>query len=171
MGTRVVCVVVALLTFSITPFAAPQESPQRLRITDARTAHFLEVGARRSPLLRELLDQIEAGDVVVYMGPAREIPARFAGRMKWIGAGGGYRYVRVSIRPDLAAHEYIATIAHELQHVIEVIDHPEVEDTASLLALYKRIGEQRRADGRVVWDTAAARAVGYAVKQEFTGRR
>ena len=36
----------------------------------------------------------------------------------------------------------IATIAHELQHAVEVIEDETVNDEKSLVALYRRIGQQ-----------------------------
>lgn len=165
------CLVAGLVTLAVIPVAASHVDSRRLRVADARTAHFLQVGMERSPLLRELVATIEAGDVVVYMDGTCDVPGRFAGRMRWMSAGGAHRYVRVSIRADLAAHDYVATIAHELQHVIEVIEHPDVQDVDSLKALYTRIGERSDAGGRVVWDTAAAREAGRVAKQEFLGRR
>jgi hypothetical protein len=151
--------------------AASQDDSRRLRVNDSRTAHLLRVGAERSPLLRELLATIEAGDVVVYMDQVREVPTRFAGSMRWIGASASQRYVRVSITVDLAPHDYVATIAHELQHVIEIIENPDVQDVSSFAALYARIGEHEEQNGLSVWDTAAAREVGRIVKREFLGRR
>lgn len=166
-----ICAFIVLLTLAAIPVAASQDDSRRLRVTDSRTTHLLRVGAERSPLLRELLATVEAGDVVVYLDQVHDVSPRFAGRMRWVGASGAQRYVRVTIRVDLAPHEYVATIAHELQHVIEVIEHPDVQDAASFADLYARIGEQNEIGGRVVWDTAAARDVGLIVKQEFRRRR
>jgi hypothetical protein len=172
MSIRVV-VLIAVLTMATRPDAAGPDETRRLRVADARTAHFVRLGMERSPLFRGLVARIEdeqagkAEQVVVYVGLSLETPTRFAGRLRWIGAGGGHRYVGVTIRRDLKPHDYVATIAHELQHVVEVIEHPDVQDAASLAELYARIGDRSHVAGCVVWDTAAARAIGRAVRQEF----
>ena len=54
---------------------------------------------------------------------------------------GGFRYLRAAISTDLSSDQIIASLAHELQHVVEVIEDSNVVDERSLVALYKRIGE------------------------------
>lgn len=70
---------------------------------------------------------------------------------------GGFRYVRIAISTDLSADQIIATLAHELQHVVEIIDDPGVVDEPSLSALYRRIGRPSRVVATAGWETAAAR--------------
>ena len=78
------------------------------------------------------------------------------------------RFVRASVRPDLRARETLAMIAHELQHVVEVIEHPEVRSERELADLYGRIGHTiGSAGGR--WDTTAALQTGDRVRIELLG--
>ena len=48
--------------------------------------------------------------------------------------GGEFRYLRASINSDLTPDQMIATIAHELQHAVEVIADESVSDEDTLVA-------------------------------------
>ena len=60
----------------------------------------------------------------------------------------------------------IATVAHELQHAVEVIEDESVKDERSLVALYKRIGQPSRA-ANSGWETTNAQQTGYQVRREL----
>jgi hypothetical protein len=77
------------------------------------------------------------------------------------------RIVRASFGMHLDLHDAIAMVAHELQHVVAVIDHPEVRSNATLLDLYTRIGHATGTGG-LRWDTADAVAVGTLACAEAT---
>jgi hypothetical protein len=80
---------------------------------------------------------------------------------------GGYRYVRASISTDLLFDQMIATVAHELQHAVEVIGDETVKDEKSLAALYKRIGRQNHQSSTSGWETVAAQETGWQVRREL----
>jgi len=80
---------------------------------------------------------------------------------------GDYRYVRASISKDLTFDQMIATVAHELQHAVEVVEDDTVVDEKSLVALYKRIGRQNSTTSPAHWDTTAAQNTGYRVRREL----
>ncbi len=61
----------------------------------------------------------------------------------------------------------IATIAHELQHAVEVIDDDNVNDEKSLVALYRRIGQQSGNASPSRWETTAAQQAGFQVRKEL----
>jgi len=63
----------------------------------------------------------------------------------------------------------IALIAHELQHALEVLVHPEVVDVDSMLAMYAKIGVPLA--GRSGYETSAAHAVQDAVLSERVAKR
>ena len=77
-----------------------------------------------------------------------------------------YRYVRASISTELTFDQMIATVAHELQHAVEVIEDPSVQDERGLVALYQRIGEPSRA-ATSGWETLSAQQTGYQVRREL----
>ena len=138
----------------------------RLRPQSPRVAAWLARGRQRSPTLRALADQVERGDVVVYLEIAFTLDPGMAACVTWMASAPGARYVRVSMRPNLREADAIATLAHELQHVVEVIDSPEVQSGADLAALYARIGHRTGRGGRT-WDTVAALRVGTLTRAEL----
>jgi hypothetical protein len=149
-------------------FASPETiGDPRLRITDVKTAALIEVGLEASVTLRGLIAEIESGDVIVHVDRERFMPGRQTGRMRFVSRAGTRRYVRVSIRAELPPHRFIAAIAHELQHVSEVIRNPEVRDAASLEHLYRRIGHEYRRRDRPAFETDAALRVAAEVRREI----
>ena len=139
----------------------------RLRRTDDRIAIAIRNGLERSSVVRALVDAIESSDVVVYAGVDPRMVKGLAGRLTFMGTGGGYRYVRVALHPELDQTLMVTALAHELQHVLEVIQHPEVTSELALTELYKRIGNSNRASGTIGWETDAAQRVSTDVRREL----
>jgi hypothetical protein len=141
----------------------------RIRLADERAASLLRTGMERSRLLRSLVDRIDAANVVVYLGLDPLMDPGLAGRLTFMGDGGAYRYVRVALNPRRVSEiVMIAALAHELQHVVEVIEHPEVTSESALKTLYQRIGQSTRTGGIPGWETAAARQLSREVRLELT---
>ena len=59
--------------------------------------------------------------MIVYVALNPMMKSNLAGMLTWMTRAGHFRYVRASISPDLTPHQMIATIAHELQHAVEVM--------------------------------------------------
>lgn len=139
----------------------------RVRPNDARVASLLHIGRERSPTFSALVDRIEDSKVIVYLETQPRLRPRLAGVVTWVTATPAYRYLRASINPEMSLDQQIAAVAHELHHVVEIIEHPEVTSEQSLVALYRRIGA-RHPSGKHEWDTAAARDVTAIVRRELT---
>lgn len=139
----------------------------RIRLTDSRIRVLLEAGLQRSRLLRDLVARVEAGNVIVYMGLEPRIDRRLTGSLVFAGDGGQYRYLRAMINPEATGEQIIAAIAHELQHVVEVIADPGVRSEAGLVSLYRRIGRRSSIPGRLAWETEAAQQVTDDVRREL----
>ena len=103
---------------------------------------------------------------MVYLEILHTLDPGTAACVTWMAAVPGARYVRVSMRPNLPTAEAIAMLAHELQHVVEVIDHPDVRSDASLAALYQRIGHRTGFASRS-FDTMAALRAGDLARLEM----
>jgi hypothetical protein len=140
----------------------------RIRPTDARLADILQYGIERSPTLRGLVDQIESGNVVVYLESEQSMPGLLLGALTWIGANDTLRFVRASIKVRPKSNGLVASIAHELQHVVEVVNAPWVTSDRRLRALYTAIGK-RTSVSDDVWDTAEARWTTQQVLRELNG--
>jgi len=158
------CVVV--LT-SATLGAAVPNPVARLRPQDARLTSLLHQGAARSTTFKSLVDRIEASNVIVYVALNPLMKPNFSGMLTWMTRSGDYRYLRASISTDLTSDQMIATLAHELQHAVEVIEDESVIDESSLVALYRRIGRQLGNAAPTRWETVAAQQTGFKVRREL----
>lgn len=154
-----------------TPLTWWQSGGPRVRPNDTRIATMLLDGLRRSPSLVKLVDRVEASDVIVYIEMEPALQVRLAGCLTWITSVGKYRYVRASINPDLPPDALIAAIGHEMQHVVEIIEHASVTDPSSMLALYRRIGSGGGSHSTPTLDTADARAAGTQVRKDLRATR
>jgi hypothetical protein len=85
-----------------------------------------------------------------------------------MGKAGGFRYVRAQISTELNPDAMIATLAHELQHAVEVIEDEGVIDQRSLEQLYRRIGRRSGGSMPAGWETEAAQQAGLRVRRELS---
>jgi hypothetical protein len=163
--------IVLFASWSATAAAAAQPESgsvtSHIRPQDARVAALLQEGMLRSRSLHALVDRIEASNVYVYLNLDHLMKSYLAGRLTWIGQAHEFRYLRASINFDLPADQVIATIGHELQHAVEVIDDQTVVNEKSLVALYRRIGKPSRLELTSGWETEAAQAMGSQVRREL----
>jgi hypothetical protein len=159
------CLLVA--TPSLSMAAEPiTDSPRRpIRSTDRRLRTLLEHGVRISPTLRALVVRLLRSDVVVYL--QCDGPAGPAGRLTFVSAAGGYRYLMVRMA-RFPRPQQIAMMAHELQHAVEIADTPAIIDGPSLAREYRRIGYVNPWNSQrgVAFDTQAAVRTGEQVLRE-----
>jgi hypothetical protein len=161
------CVTLAASPAFASPSPDAREGGPRLRLTDSRLSQLLQNGMMRSPTLKAMVDRLEAGNVIVYVSLSPVMRSYLAGKISWMSKAGGYRYLRAQISTDLNADQMIATMAHELQHALEVSEDPGVTDQRSLAELYRRIGRQSRASVVSEWETVAAQEAGVQVRREL----
>jgi hypothetical protein len=154
------------LVISPTAAAAGPDGGPRIRPQDSRTRLMLQEGAARSATFKALVDRIEASNVFVYIAINPLLKSTLSGSLTWMTEAGGYRYLRASISPDLLFDQMIATMAHELQHAVEVIGDETVKDEKTLVELYRRIG-QRSQHATAGWETTAAQETGWQVRREL----
>ncbi len=139
----------------------------RIRPQDARLVAVLRQGAERSETFRALVDRIEASNVFVYLALSPVMKSSLAGKLNWMTRSGEYRYLRATINTEQNPDQMIATVAHELQHVVEVIEDEQVSDQRSLQELYKRIGRPSISGVATGWETEAAQQIGVRVRREL----
>ena len=140
----------------------------RIRPQDPRLTDLLRDGVARSATFRSLVTRIEAGNVFVYLSLSPVMKSTLAGKLTWITNAGKFRYLRATINTEQSFDQMIATLAHELQHAVEVSADSSVTDQRSLQELYKRIG--RPSFGGIIagWETEAAQQTGLQVRRELT---
>lgn len=160
-------VALMFLAAAIVPLAAAPPANQ-IRPQSARVTRWLARGVAQSPTLRALVERIERADVIVYVEERRTLGSGLAASITWMSATPHARYVRAAIRAGLSEKDSLAMLAHELQHVVEVIDDPSVTSEDALRALYQRIGHPTGWNGQQ-WDTVAALRTGQTVRLEVAG--
>jgi hypothetical protein len=145
----------------------------QVRTTDRRISSAVEIGLRDSPTFRELVNRINASDVVVYVtADASELPPGLDGQLTFLSATGGFRYVVVRVNSKLSAARLVALLGHELQHAREVADSDAIVDSRSMAHAYAaRLGYHNRADtdGHTFDSVAAVRAGEQVLRELLTG--
>jgi hypothetical protein len=137
----------------------------RVRPHDGRSAALLLQGIERSKTMRFLVERLEALNVIVYI-ETRLSQRQLAGRMVWLAKAENFRYVRISLNPELTGETLVAVLGHELQHALEVALSPSIVDERSLQAFYSRNGISMSSHTNG-WDTIAARDTGELVRREI----
>lgn len=159
-------VLAAALTLASTTLAASAgDLDSALRPQSATISRWLGLAMERSATVRDLVSRIERADMIVYLEIQPALEPGLTACVTWMAATPTRRLVRVSLRPGLRPADAVATVAHELQHVVEVAEHPEVRSSDALLALYRRIGHST-SGARRHFDTAAAVAAGASARAE-----
>ena len=141
---------------------------RRVRSMDKHVARLLEVGITRSPTFAQLVRALNSTDVIVYVERSQDLPKALAGRMLMLPMAGPQRYLRIQVRGNLSAPELIALIGHELQHALEIAEHPAVQDADAMRSLYEKIGRPSTAAAHT-YDTIAAQSAGRRVRLELAG--
>ena len=149
--------------------ADPDESwrEARLRPQEPRLAELLRAGVARSTTFRALVNRLESGNVIVYLSTSQTLRSSLAGKLTWMTKAGDFRYLKATISANQTADQMIATLAHELQHALEVSADLDVTDQRSMLALYKRIGRPSFSILVEAWETQAAQDAGLKVRREL----
>jgi hypothetical protein len=127
---------------------------------------LIEQGIRRSATFKALITALDDSDVIVYLEHSSALPSGLDGRLTFMTSAGGVRYLRAQITSALDFDDVIAVAAHELQHALEVAEHPSVRNSTDLATLYQRIGIQGQVKDR--YDTSAARIAGRRVRAELS---
>jgi hypothetical protein len=125
-------------------------------------------GARRSALVRGILEDLERSDVIVHVmarassSAGSEEPKAY---LCFAASAGAVRYLHVTVDTWRAGKwESIPLLGHELQHALEVARAPEVRDRRTFEAFYNRIGWQ---SGAQRFETDLARATGRRIQAEL----
>jgi hypothetical protein len=117
-----------------------------VRPLDASTRAAFISGMKGSPLFRELVAQLEGSDLIVHVESDCTMRDRVQGKLLFVTAAGGVRYLRVRIGCAVSGIRQVAILGHELQHAVEVADAPSVVDESTMAEEYRRIGFPSRGD-------------------------
>ena len=159
----------ALVCACAAPSAAATQPAARLRSTNATILQLLKEGAERSTTFRSLVNAIEHSTGIVYVEFGYCAFGHLNGcLLPFIAVSHGDRYLRIVVTPDQnrrSHDQFLALVAHEMRHALEVLEHTEVVDVATMEAMYKKVGTPLT--GQTGHETSAARAAGDAVLAEL----
>ena len=148
-----------------------QASLRHLRPRDSLTAVAVAEGVRRSPTFTALVHAIEASTFIVYTESSRSLTKKMQGCL--VHGNIGARYLRVVVKTALPLDKRIEVLAHELQHVQEVIEAGISNDPIEMEKLFIRSGYSKHDYGAKgqEFETVAALQVTESVRRELQSSR
>jgi hypothetical protein len=152
--------------------AAREIVPTQLRPLDCRIATTVTNGMARSATFRWLVERVGMLNGIVYIKNGFYMNDHtkrvLSGTMSHhISMAGVHRVLHVMVAPESGDRPFI-TMAHELQHAIEVLEAPDVATEAAVDELFERIGMHA---GTGIVETQAALDVERTVARELSARR
>ena len=110
----------------------------RVRSTEQYTNALIRDGYERSSTFRVLVDFLQQTNVIVSIHPLPCAGGRIRSCLVGVKGSSRERHVWIKVDPRHTNRErLIATIAHELQHAVEIAEHHDVTDASSLRRLYR----------------------------------
>jgi hypothetical protein len=120
------------------PLTAHSSPECHVRGTEAWIATTLQKGVARSATFRRLIVTLDASDVIVHVQRLLLRNSLHGFLSSRLVTGGNYRYLRIGVIWRGNETLLIGTMAHELQHAIEVARTPDVRTMAEVLKLFDR---------------------------------
>lgn len=142
--------------------AAASESPAAhstsVRADTTGMKQLIGEGAAGSATFRSLIDVINQSNLIVYVRCRVFTRLELQGQLTFLSATGGFRYAVVEIAClSQTGLGQMGTLAHELQHAVEVASAPWVTDTKTLDRFYAEHGQLVRGDAWArAYETTAA---------------
>ena len=122
----------------------------------------------RSATLRQMVASLRERHAIVYVRWNPLLPRLVQGAvLPRVVVGGEARYLWIDLRPDELSDRLIAVIAHEAQHVLEILDSG-LEDSAAITLMYRRLSGNAHTHR---YDTLAALNAGRNVALELKSNR
>jgi len=164
-----------LLMLALQVGAVPEErlrTLQKLRTTDRIVSEAIRAGVLESATFASLVEIIERSNTIVYVARRLKLPHRMEGCLVHAGRNQRYPYLRVLLRAAIPPERMIAILAHELQHVREVLDAGVATDQRALKDLFARVGiPQLGTDNGEQYETQEAQRVMEVVAAEVRASR
>jgi len=140
-----------------------------VRSHEARIVRLIDAGRERSETFRGLLERLGQSDVIVYIGPKQTHRSLGGFLSHRVVAAGPCRYLRIKVEMFGSDRVLLALLAHELQHALEVAEHPDARDASRGTAMCERISLDNACAGGCT-ETLAAIKVQSAVNDELGAR-
>ena len=157
------------LIIVVAPSSRAEEASKalrRIRLLNPCLPTLIADAAAGSATITSLIERIERSDLIVFVRCVAFIQPAVAGRMVFLGAVAGHRFLVVEIRIPATWHMQAGVVGHELQHAVEIADAPDIKSQSDMAAHYTRTGVQVSAKPPA-FETEAARRAGQRVLQEL----
>ena len=146
-------------------------STRHVRGNEPRILSLIAVGLSRSATFRRLVETLNGSDVIVYVDPKQTRQALGGYLAHNIVSRGGYRYLHIAVDTHGSDRRLVPLLAHELQHAVEVSQHPDALDENSLERLFSRLAITFGCGVTACSETQAAKDVEEAVGEELKAVR
>ena len=148
--------------------ATDQRVLTRVRGLDPHFHALIREGDERSASFREIVDEIQRSNAIVMVQYGLCAKGQIRSCVTHVAGDANARNIRIVINTRTTNDRLIATIAHELQHAVEIIRDSGVTGPEQVMALYRRIGKGECAKGRSDrCETEAALAMETKVLEEL----
>jgi hypothetical protein len=158
-----------LLAFTLTPRrVCAQALVPHLRPETSQLRSLTTRAAGRSPIVRELIDRLDQSSVIVYLRHRVFGPVTVDGQIGLLSASSTHRFLVIQLACDRSELTQMATLAHELQHALEIAGEPSVVDIPTLMRFYTRVGSALQPIGvTMTFETRAAADIGARARHEL----
>ena len=148
MRSRIAASVLFLVISCTTEAASDERMLTRVRGIDQEFRTLIREGDARSASFREIVDEIQRSNTIVMVQYGLCAKGQIRSCVTHVSGDATARNIRIVINTRTTNDRLIATIAHELQHALEIIRTPEATGAEQVMALYRRIGKGECAKGR-----------------------
>ncbi len=167
-GATVMAVLISVGSSDVLSANRDERVFTRVRAADDAFRDLIREGDARSATFRAMVDEIQQSNAVVMVQFGLCAKGQVRSCVSHVGGTAHTRTIRILINTRTTTDRLIATIAHELHHALEIIREPEITTGEQVMALYRRIGTGRCAEGRSDrCETEAALAVERLVLDEL----
>ncbi len=158
-----------LLAFTLTPAqVCAQALVPHLRPETPGLRSLTTRAAERSPIVRELIDQLDHSSVIVYLRHRVFGPVTVDGQIGLLSASSTHRLLVIELACDRSELTQMATLGHELHHALEIAGEPSVVNTPTLIRFYTRVGSALQPMGvKTTFETQGAADTGARVRHEL----
>lgn len=141
LGAVLAAVVVTAITFTQHGSVVDEAPPLvRVKPVDTEMRRLVTDGYQRSATFRALIAEIHQTNVIVAIQFGLCANGRVRSCVTNVDGDERQRHVRIKVNTRTTDDRLIATVAHELQHALEIAREPQVWNAQQALALYRRIG-------------------------------
>jgi hypothetical protein len=144
----------------------------RLKPADPEIRRLVQDGYTRSDVFRTIVDELQRSNAIVVVQFGACASGRVRSCVSHVDGDARQRHIRIKVHTQTTSDRLVATIAHELQHAVEITREMAVTNSEQALALYRRIATGRCAAGLSDFcETDAALEVERRVLQELEVER